>query len=109
MVNAEDAVARAKEAGVDWILHLDIDELFFAGGFSPDSEGGAELSPSIHFHFYELSQADFTTSVYLNYEAVPTAVESDFFIATIGPNAKPCCSELTRNLFSIFRLLFGNG
>ena len=73
---------RARARGFEWILHLDVDELFFAGGFSRTAEGPGALPLSIHHHFSELEKGGFTSAVYLNYEAVPIKAESDFFTET---------------------------
>ena len=61
VLNASLAMRRARQDGCDWLLHIDIDELFW----SPH-ESAAD-------HFGALKTAPFDVVVYRNYEAVPEA------------------------------------
>lgn len=66
MLNALHALERARnEDEIDWLLHLDSDELFYPGGDDDDSG-------SISEHFQKLDE-DESCSIftYYNYEAVP--------------------------------------
>eukprot|EP00457_Paulinella_chromatophora_P006098 gb/GEZN01006116.1/.p1 GENE.gb/GEZN01006116.1/~~gb/GEZN01006116.1/.p1 ORF type:complete len:550 (+),score=80.92 gb/GEZN01006116.1/:40-1650(+) len=53
---------------IDWLLHIDVDELFYVGP-----------SFSIVSHFAKLKKQGFMSAVYLNYEAVAEQAESNFF------------------------------
>lgn len=61
-LNARHAIALAVKRGLDWLLHIDADELF-----DPGPAGDAPA------HFRELSRAGAATFCYLNVEAVPEA------------------------------------
>jgi len=54
----------AKKDGVDWILHIDIDELFFPNGHD------------LQTHFKSLQINNFRSATYLNYESISTHVDS---------------------------------
>jgi hypothetical protein len=60
IVNVEVARDLALEMGYDWILHIDIDELFVLHGYD-----------SVQEHFEEISRENPASVVYLNHEAVP--------------------------------------
>ncbi|CAM9367447.1 unnamed protein product [Scytosiphon promiscuus] len=67
-LNAEDALRRAGEMGLDWLLHLDVDELFFTS------------EPSIQPHFDHLRKLGVEQMTYANHEAVPLREHvCDFF------------------------------
>ena len=61
-VAVQEAVARATADGYDWLLHVDIDELWF----SP-SKGAQRDAPSA----FALAPADVHELVFMNHEAVP--------------------------------------
>jgi hypothetical protein len=58
-LNAEIAIQHAMERKIDWLLHIDIDELFFPRG------------QSVAEHFNLLSSRNIHHITYLNYEAAP--------------------------------------
>ncbi|CAN0233960.1 unnamed protein product [Ectocarpus sp. 6 AP-2014] len=67
-LNAEDALQRASTMGLDWLLHLDIDELFFTS------------EPSVQPHFDRLNELGVEQMTYANHEAVPLREEvTDYF------------------------------
>lgn len=59
MLNVEVAIEMARDSGVDWLLHVDVDELFYC----PDT--------TIAEHFQDLAEQGIVGVRYLNYEAVP--------------------------------------
>lgn len=61
-LNARHAMHLAVARGLDWLLHIDADELFYPGP-----------SMSAPEHFAELSRRGAATFCYMNYEAVPEA------------------------------------
>ena len=61
-LNARHALGLASARGIDWLLHVDADELFYPG---PGGDASA--------HFGELSSARVSTFCYMNHEAVPEA------------------------------------
>ncbi len=63
ILNMEVAVQECLEKGIDWILHIDIDELFY----SP--------SKTVHEHFEEMTKLGFENIQYLNHEAIPETLE----------------------------------
>ncbi len=62
--NAYLGYSLAKSIGIDWLLHIDIDELFYPNGVCLDD------------HFTELQKNNNGGCVYLNYEAIPVKQES---------------------------------
>ncbi|CAM9220719.1 unnamed protein product [Ectocarpus fasciculatus] len=67
-LNAEDSLQRASTMGLDWLLHLDIDELFFTS------------EPSVRPHFDRLNELGIEQMTYANHEAVPVREEVvDYF------------------------------
>ena len=66
MLNADHAIDLALEQGADWLLHLDIDELFCC-------------AESVASHFSGISQ-DVAQVSYLNHEAAPEGADmEDYF------------------------------
>lgn len=65
ILNVEIAMNLAVEKKIDWILHIDSDELFY----SPDQ--------SVKKHFQELEKSKINHAVYPNYEAVPEKINID--------------------------------
>ncbi|HEX7240881.1 MAG TPA: glycosyltransferase family 2 protein, partial [Longimicrobiaceae bacterium] len=59
MLNVEVAVGMAVERGVDWLLHIDVDELFY----SP--------AATVAEHFREMTEKGFAAVRYMNLEAAP--------------------------------------
>lgn len=59
-LNARHAMRLARARGLDWLLHIDADELFYPG---PSGDARA--------HFASLSDAGVATFCYMNHEAVP--------------------------------------
>ncbi|WP_143873780.1 glycosyltransferase family 2 protein [Catenovulum sediminis] len=71
-LNIHIAHSLAKEQGIDWLVHLDIDELFYPNG------------NLLNEHFSSLNQNNIGSCVYLNYEAIPTGIEnSDIYLSTV--------------------------
>lgn len=68
IMNADVAVQMARQRGVDWLLHIDSDELFY----SPNE--------SVADHFAGLSARGLDVTRYLNHEAMPeTSRIQNFF------------------------------
>jgi Glycosyl transferase family 2 len=68
LLNVEYAMGLARARGLEWLLSIDADELFF----SP--------SESVRAHFEALSTTSYETIQYRNYEAVPVRDDiRDFF------------------------------
>ena len=59
-LNCRHAMTIAARQKLDWMLHIDADELFFPG-----------LSCDVRAHFSEMEDAGVETFVYMNFEAVP--------------------------------------
>lgn len=67
-INAEYASILARYIGVKWLLHIDMDEIFYT----------RELSVKEHFKY--LDGLSITSMTYANHEAVPEKIEiSDYF------------------------------
>ena len=62
-LNARHAMGLAVQRGVNWLLHIDADELFDPGASAADA-------PS---HFARLDECGIDTFCYMNHEAVPEA------------------------------------
>lgn len=68
ILNVEVAIGLAIENRIDWLLHIDVDELFY----SPKQ--------TVREHFGSLSRGDARQITYLNYEAIPERVNiEDYF------------------------------
>jgi hypothetical protein len=68
MLNMAVACQMAQEDKIDWLLHIDIDELFYLP------------NQSVSEHFEELTRNDIASVQYLNYEGIPEEFEiEDFF------------------------------
>ena len=63
VLNMEVALEMAVERGIDWLLHIDVDELFY----SP--------SQSVSEHFQSLADHGISRAIYLNHEAIPESVD----------------------------------
>jgi hypothetical protein len=59
ILNVESAINRARDLGMKWILHIDVDEAFY----SP--------SRSVAEHFADLERRGLNAATFLNLEAVP--------------------------------------
>ena len=67
-LNAELAVGMARARGLRWLLHIDVDELFYTS------------APSIHAHFARLDSLGVSQMTYANHEAVPEQSDiGDYF------------------------------
>ncbi|CAM9294104.1 unnamed protein product [Choristocarpus tenellus] len=67
-LNAEQALSASAERGLDWLLHIDIDELFYTA------------ETSIKPHFSMLDSLGVTHMTYANHEGVPCQVNvTDYF------------------------------
>lgn len=63
--NVYIAAAEATLKGIDWLIHIDIDELFFLNG------------NNIYDHFKELDRKSIGGFNYVNYEAITTGLGND--------------------------------
>jgi hypothetical protein len=63
ILNAEMGMRMAADMGLDWLLHIDADELFHSPVLSPAD------------HFTQLQESGAAQGTYLNMEAVPEALE----------------------------------
>lgn len=77
ILNAEHAMTLARAKGLDWLLHIDADELFYA----PDGDAAA------HFAAFALAPPDLAT--YANYEAVPETEDAADFFRSVTLFKKP--------------------
>lgn len=91
VLNVQLAMGLAREERLDWLLHIDSDELFFSPGETADE------------HFRRLQAEPIDTMLYLNYEAFPERDEvGDFFrevdLFKVPPelNRHPVTAELVR-------------
>lgn len=91
VLNVALAMELARERGLDWLLNIDSDELFFSPGESASD------------HFAALSKQPVETVVYLNYEAMPEREDiGDFFrevnLFKVPPelNRRPITAEVVR-------------
>ena len=67
-LNAELAVSMARARNLRWLLHIDVDELFYTS------------APSIHAHFARLDSLGVSQMTYANHEAVPERSDiGDYF------------------------------
>lgn len=67
-LNVEVAIQLAMEAGIDWLLHIDVDELFY----SPHQ--------TVQEHVDSLSASNIRHESYFNYEAIPEQADIlDYF------------------------------
>ncbi|ETX07276.1 glycosyltransferase family 2 protein [Candidatus Entotheonella palauensis] len=82
-LNLEVAIDLARQHHIDWLLHIDHDELFYVPG------GAAKA------HFASLTARNIQGMTYLNHEAVPEQVDIlDFFkVATLFKKAGPAPGE----------------
>lgn len=104
MLNAELGLRMALEQGITWLLHIDVDELFYCP------------AGTVHEHFRAFTEAGHKHVKYLNHEAVPESIDIDncFHEATLfkrnpgwgnaGPETpgdrkcpKPCCFQFYVN------------
>lgn len=68
MLNVSTALRIALEKKIDWLLHIDIDELFY----SPNKK--------LEEHFNELEYNNINSIRYLNFEALPEKIQiNDYF------------------------------
>lgn len=110
-LNAGLAIQMAIEKRIDWLLHIDVDELFYSPTQAPKE------------HFDSLSRRSVQQVTYVNYEAIPQRSDvSDYFneitLFKKAPQALPGGTfndNQTRILRSIpklpenFFLFYGNG
>jgi len=69
LLNAEMCTVLAAKKGLRWILHIDMDELFYCGPLSNSS--------AVPLHFASLEAQDVGALTYANHEAVPEAIDCD--------------------------------
>lgn len=70
-LNVEIALELAREKGLDWLLHIDIDELFYAPG------------RQVGEYFQALSDRGIRYVRYLNYEGIPEKPDIDNFFSEV--------------------------
>ena len=112
MLNVEVAVGLAVEKRVDWLLHIDVDELFYC----PADDNVTE-------HFGSLSGEGIQQISYMNYEAIPERAEIEDYFKEVtlfkkNPQAlsggwfNQAQTELIRSMGILpdrFFLFYGNG
>ena len=76
-LNAELALKMALEEGIDWLLHIDSDELFWIP------------QPSITSHLTSLASEEIVSARYINFEAVPHQQEVTDYFLEVGAFKKP--------------------
>jgi hypothetical protein len=69
LLNAEMCTVLAAKKGLRWILHIDMDELFYCGPLANSS--------AVPLHFASLEAQDVGALTYANHEAVPEAIDCD--------------------------------
>jgi hypothetical protein len=69
-LNAQIAMQRSKELGLRWLVHIDIDELFFT------------RQNSVKGHFRSLEKQNIYQMTYLNHEAVPEMNDTEDYFRT---------------------------
>jgi len=77
LLNIEYGFNLALKMGLDWLLHIDIDELFYIKNGDGQS------------HIATLEQSGKHSGVYHNYEAVPQAFDIDNYFASVDTFKKP--------------------
>jgi len=77
LLNIEYGFNVALESGIDWLLHIDIDELFFV----------SKIDLAGHIEILESSGKE--TAVYYNYEAVPEAFDIEDYFQQVNIFKKP--------------------
>src|SRR5437870_9562250 len=70
-LNVEIAIELARRENIDWLLHIDCDELFYP------SKGDAPA------HFAAMSKRKLNNLIYANYEGLPEAVEIDDYFKKV--------------------------
>ncbi len=106
VLNTDVALHLAMEMKLDWLLHIDIDELFY----SPKQ--------SVKEHFQDLIEKGVKSISYFNYEAVPEKFEINNFFRHItlfkknfyllSPEEKEKSESLTKNKANFF-FQYANG
>jgi hypothetical protein len=76
MLNCEHAIARCREQGDEWLLHVDSDELLHLPGTESGMSGaGGTGGGALQRHLAELERLGAILFTYRNLEAVPEALE----------------------------------
>ena len=76
MLNCEHAIARCREHGDEWLLHVDSDELLYLPGTESGMSGaGRAGGGALQRHLAELERLGAILFTYRNLEAVPEALE----------------------------------
>jgi hypothetical protein len=104
-LNVGIAVQLALENDIDWLLHLDIDELFYLA------------TDTLEEHFRALAGRNIERATYLNYEAIPERVEIvDYFREVTLFKKTPRLSQTQTDLIDSMPelsassfLFYGNG
>lgn len=71
ILNLALCIDRARELDIDWLLHLDSDELFY--------------SPQVHVaeHFAYLEEKEYAQCIYHNFEGIPEQLDIDDFFRVV--------------------------
>ncbi|CEM22552.1 unnamed protein product [Vitrella brassicaformis CCMP3155] len=72
MLNASYAAVVASADGMDWLLHIDSDELFYTE------------EPSVKPHFQALTGNGYHQMTYANHEGVPTSIDCQDYFAAVS-------------------------
>ncbi|ADB36946.1 glycosyltransferase family 2 protein [Spirosoma linguale] len=72
VMNVDLALQMAQDAGIDWLLHIDADELFY----TPNQ--------SVSEHFTDLASQGICVARYLNHEAIPETDRIQNFFAEVS-------------------------
>jgi len=79
-LNAEMALEMCLERGITWLLHIDVDELFYLANLS------------LKQHFKQLMAQNIGHLTYINFEAVPQRMDIDDFFAEVTLFRKHLCT-----------------
>ena len=90
ILNAELALREAFHKGIHWLLHLDVDELFYVEDATVDA------------HFQHMTQQGIDCVSYANMEGIPEQLRIDNFfrkvsLFKINPEYKPNASLISKN------------
>ena len=88
MLNVQIAINLSANMGIDWLIHIDIDELFYVPG------------NSVIDHFIDLENRGISNVKYLNLESISTSFDaSDFFKEIKHFKLHPSLLNLTQQNF----------
>ena len=70
-LNAGISARLALENNIDWLLHIDVDELFYLS------------SRTVQEHFKSLGDRNIERAIYLNYEAIPERIDIEDYLKEV--------------------------